>query len=264
MSGGSFIKRDLLDRDKGIILFRELRLLRIRKEIVKKGEWDWAKTGHKIYPSSLHFGMCPYKFIREDIQKYSDKYDSGLESMDDGSYKHVQIQDEAKQVPGLLWEGPISNIPEEVKHKFKHNAVEVPIYDKEVPMSGMIDLILDVGGVPVIVDIKTVQQSDDKWKNRYPTEKQYCQAAMYFYVTNKLNYFHVKASQFGLVYINLCLPPSDKSREYEVYYDWTPDLEKEVELLLSHLTKERKLFLANESSECSYPKCKTHANKTSD
>lgn len=249
----NLLKQLLSDQEK--TFWTALRMQRAKEIEERKVSHKWDG---KFHPSSLQWNMCPHSFVRElETFNYHDTVAS--EYMDDGTYKHKQIQDVLLRT-NLLYPKP-QNLTKKQEQKLKKHWPEVPIEDLELNISGKVDGVIKLDGNPVIIDIKTVQATDKNWEKRYPPEKHKTQLCCYALVMNRNKIYNVPIRKVGLMYINLCMSPRDKNREFEYYFDFTPELEEKTLKLLEELNVELIKYKKGIESNCEYSNCSKH-NKT--
>jgi hypothetical protein len=240
-----------------------------QKDLRKKNlEYSWKDINYKIYPSGIpSFNICPYEFIRglETAPIFS------IESyykMEVGTYLHKMYQTESLKAEDLLWEFPdLSTFLRlhpnhmEINSKLVDNWPEVPVFDPDSGISGRADLVLNFDS-PVVFDIKTTSLDLYRWntnKSKLPGEPHRVQVSIYCYLMNKYKYYSKPIKKAGLGYVNLLIPSGDSGSELEVYFDYDEEMEFKTGLLIEHLGIERKRYIDNIESQCTYPLCKNHS-----
>jgi hypothetical protein len=240
--------------------------------------YSWEANEYKLYPSSIaSLTFCPYRYIREDVHKPLTYDTKAKYKMLMGGYIHKMYQERAMTIPGLLWQDPdfseylkLTN-DQKILETLELIRPEVPVRCPITGLSGRADIVENFNGEPAILDIKTTCVEDikfnkekelevDRWaakKKKYPETKHKIQVGLYAHFMNKYKYYTKPITKIGLAYINYTLTGLVES-EHECYFDYTPDMDEKLALLLVHLGKERTAFLNGEKSSCEYPYCRAH------
>lgn len=263
--------------------FNAIRFKRQQDLAQRKLDYTWKGNGHKLYPSSIKsLTMCPLRFIQEDVHKPPSFTPQVVYSLEIGKAVHSMFQTEALSIPGLLHQEPDYSqyalvhpgLVAEMKKKRKAIHPEVPVVDPLSGISGRADLILTLWNGPVVFDIKTTSVEDlkvsedkseildsDRWLEKcksLPSEEHKLQVGIYCYLINKFQLYPQKVRKAGLGYVNLLLKPGDPAAEYEVYFDFTEELEQKIGTLIEHLGKHRQAYFDGQESTCEYPLCRAH------
>ena len=254
------ILRQLKD-EESLVFFSNIRFNRQKRRLKERLEYSWKDRDYKIYPSSLYIGMCPYKFIQEEVHKYLDLGENIAYRAEVGKYLHLMYQNESVGIEDFLYKTP--KVPKTLKKKLKDNWPEVPIYDPDLALSGRADLVLNIKNEPVLIDIKTTSQDPYMWDKYSPPVKYKTQIFIYAYYMNKFKYYDKIIKRVGLAVVNITMPPGSEGSEKEFYYDITDNDMKEIETLLKEVKKEKENFLGNITSFCTYTSCKAHGKQIS-
>ena len=202
----SFFSSQIIDKEKGCVLWNELR--KIRNKDLNDSKLDHMfGPPFKLYPSQMAFDMCWYQFFK-DIDNPPRFTLNSMYRMRRGSSIHREIQDDFLK-SGLCYEVPTDKLTKEQISKLKYHAPELPFTDLDTLVSGRADLLLNIKKKPVLVEIKTTYLEETAWIKDKPIEKkvdQYnkhlCQAAVCTYVINKMRFLDQKIDQFVLMYLD--------------------------------------------------------------
>lgn len=268
-----FFKSQLLDKEKKSIVFSELRRLRRLEIEEKKNDPSWRERDYKLYPSGgYQLSCCPWY----EIQHMDEPRTFQLENwykMKAGTAKHKEIQDDLLKSnllyfpdgthPGLyLGNGYMR---QEIRADIEKQWPEVPYRCPKSGFSMRVDGVLKIDDHPAVIEIKTTSVPPDKWeeyKQKYlPDKKHFSQVLI---CTNRLNLsklYSKPIKQFGLVYLNLMMPIGDQSGEIEFWFPYSEELKQQSNLLIANFTKERKMYIENRESSCSYSNCYRHREK---
>lgn len=260
--------------------FNAVRFKRQQDLTQRKLDHNWEAKGHKLYPSAIKsLTMCPHRFIQEDVHKPSSFTTQVVYSLELGKSVHEMLQTEGLDIPGLYWKDvSYAHYPDEFRLKLEEKRQyiypEVPVMDPLSGISGQADMILDLGGNPVVLDIKTTSIEDIKTdeskqviieRNRWaskcaalPSEEHKIQVGIYCHLLNKFKILSKPVRKAGLAYVNMLLKPGDPDAEYEIYFDFTEEFEARIALLVEHLGLERQHYLNGVESECKYQYCRAH------
>lgn len=263
--------RQIKDRENKF--FSSIRYLREHNLKISRSNYSWSSYKYKIYPSSLSsFGMCPKKFIEEDVHVAPNFSIDQSYKMEVGTALHRMYQLDALKTT-MLWEAPSFTIFEEehrniLQEKLDANWPEVPIYDAESGISGRADLVLNIDGEPVVFDIKTTSMDKERWKTykeeKLPHQAHIVQVSLYIYFMNLYKYYTKKITKGALGYVNIAMAPGEENSEKEKYFEYTPEIEMKVDHLVSALSNHREAFLKEKKLDCSYIYCNTHGKENND
>lgn len=265
-----------------------IRFKRTQELQSKKLSHSWEKNKFKIYPSSLSsLTMCPKRFVEVDVHKGPGWQVETEYSMANGRAIHTMLQTEVQDIKNFLYPAPtFENVPEffpgfreSLQRKYEIEFPEVPVADFECGISGRADLILNVRGKPVLVDIKTTHVPDvifnektqefekDRWataKKKYPDSKHRIQVAIYAYYMNLYKYYDKPIETAGLAYINTAIRPGLSEAEHETYFEVTPELLSDVGKLLTSLKAHRTAYLEGKQIPCTYERCREHTKRSTE
>lgn len=243
--------------------FSAVRISKMRQQHVKTRQYSWEAFGYKVYPSSLtSLTMCPKRFVEEDVHVPPNFSEDAIYRMAAGQYFHKLYQDAALVISSeVLWESP--NVVDELKQKLRDNWPEVPMVDVESGISGRADLVLDIDDSPVPFELKTTSVDVDRWKEGYtdklPPSNHELQCGLYCHLMNKNKYYAKPITKFGFGYVNLLMVPGSPGSEFEVYRDYTQELDDKIGSLISHIARHRTAYMNNKTLlDCEYPNCRLH------
>lgn len=260
----------LAAKDTNKNFFNAVRYKRQQDLVERKMFHSWEKNSHKLYPSSIKsLTMCPHRFIQEDVHKPPSFTPQVVYSLELGKAVHNMLQTEGDKIEGLYWAEPdysqyaltSYNLMMEMMEKRKLIHPEVPVWDPLSGISGRADMVLDLGGEPVVFDIKTTSVEPDKWATKtadLPSEEHKIQVGIYCHLMNKFKLYSKPVRKGGLGYLNMLLKPGDPDAEYEVYFDFDSAFEQRIALLVEHLGIQRQQYLSGHESKCEYPYCRAH------
>lgn len=273
----SLLKRLLQDRDNGSYLFNAIRRHRLKQEQDKVANHVWDG---KVHPSSLSFDLCMEDYF-ESVSSRTEWFIDNIYKAASGTAKHKEYQDECLLIEGLLWPKP-TNVSPEIAAKIEETWPEIPVKYPPAGISGRVDLVLNVRGKPLLVDIKSTSVNPDEWAEKMEKakgwlqgrfqdiprireaeyyRKYYTQLCSYIHMANLSNYYDQKIERGGLAYVNMLMPAGSKGSEVEIYWDFTPEIEAMCNLLFEHLAIHRNAKLAGKKEECKYPLCEKHNDK---
>lgn len=258
----SLLKNLIKDQIKEHWFFPAIRKSRQHEITKRKESHDWRGQGCKIYPSSLSFDMCVYNYI-QNIEKAPDFSLQAIYSMEAGTYKHKELQDQLLKT-SILYKKP--NCSKDLQEKLEKNWPEVPILDPILNLSGRADGVLSVLDRPVVLEIKTTSLNEKAWmtdfEKYFPKKEHLTQVSIYRYLMNANAYYEYNVDRAILAYLNLLMPIGSQDAEKEIMIDFNgskyKDLDEKTEYLLFELGKEKTKYLNGEPSECAYELCKVH------
>jgi hypothetical protein len=294
------LARLLKDRDSGTYFFNAIRKQRLKAEEEKKDNYAWDG---KIHPSAMHFDMCLEEYFAA-VDTYQCWEIDNIYKAAAGTAKHQELQAEAIKAIGLLWEKP--NMPPDMVEKLEALWPEIPVRLTEVrdpdsgdvvpiELSGRIDVVINLKGSPVPIDIKTTSVLPDKkpdekadsytkatlktWTDKMDKAQEYLtgkfedipktiqtiayrkyftQLCIYAYTLNIMGLYPVRIDKFGFAYLNLMMPPGDKGSEREIYVDFPEELERMTGRFLLQGAYHRLAKLGGITRPCSNTLCEKH------
>lgn len=228
----------------------------------RKEGYNWGVCEYKIYPSThiQSFVQCPKETIQVKVHEAPNYGIDTKYSFAYGSALHNVYQGAAKTSPTMLYDKP--NLPAELQDKAKWIWPEVPVQDLPSGTSGRADLVLRMDDEPVPFELKTTASDRDKWiedRRKKPNSNHKVQVAIYAHIMNRDNYYDKKIRKCGCGYINFTYAaPGFFENEYEVYFDFTNEMDEKIGSMLEHLALQRDAYLAGEDIPCTFPFCRRH------
>lgn len=244
---------------------------RIYRQMVLDSYSKDEKEFTNLYPSSLTWDMCVYKFVYEQGGRKPQSHDlKSAKRMKRGETLHSEFGDILLRTP-LYYGEP--KYPDFLKKKVEEkkaegrfkNPPEYYVWHPDYPVSGWVDIPLkENGGELVIGDFKTKNIKPEEWVKKYkkfPDPSEECQLYVYAVLTDKLNLFDKPVSGIRLMYYNnRCFFHESIEPEYEVYRPLEEIKVTRTINLLDECALQVGRYKRKEESSCSNKLCKEHGD----
>jgi hypothetical protein len=225
-------------------------------------EYEW--NGRVNVSSVNGFGACPLVYLK-GVGKRSKKNPETLEKMLRGQYLHKMYQDLAMRRKDFIYEPDY--LPEELKIKREQIYPEVPVFDPRLQLSGRIDLIYKLKGMPHVTDFKFTEMDPWNWKHKFeeslPGRSKYeFQIKMYLHqvVIGKL--YKKSPKSCSLMWTNTFMETGGEYSKREVFYPYSDELAEQCETFIEGWAEARNRHLEGEKDfECPYKNCREHKIK---